>query len=277
MFPIVSKKKYNDTIFELEVEAPKIAKNALPGQFAVLVAHENGERVPFTLADCNKEKGTVTFVIQVLGKTSSYLLNENLQSIPHITGPLGIPSHIDETKNHIVFIGGGLGIAPLHPIMKAYHQIGKKNTCIVGFRNKNLVFWHDRLSQYASKMLITTDDGSMGEKGLVTDVLEKEISIQKPDLVYAIGPLPMMRAVSEKTQFHGIKTIVSLNPVMVDGIGMCGACRVTIGGVTRYACIEGPEFDASQVDFDELILRSRQFKKEEDICLRDYLKNGIKK
>jgi NAD(P)H-flavin reductase len=272
MYPIIQKKVFNSEMFEMEITAPRIARKAKAGQFCILIAHENGERAPFTLADWNSEKGSITLVIQVTGKTSHYLKAESSKSLPHVSGPLGHPSEIDTNAEKVVFVGGGLGVGAIHPIMKAYReQTQAEVTGIVGFRSEKQVFWKENLEALCDDFYIATEDGSQGIHGMVTDPLEEILATEKPDLVYAIGPLGMMKAVSNQTRAYKVKTIVSLNPIMVDGIGMCGACRVTIDGETHYACIEGPEFDGHLVDFDELILRNRQFEKQEEICFREYL------
>lgn len=272
MYNIFHKKILNPDVFELKIKAPLIAAKAKAGQFCILVSHDKGERVPFTLADWNKEEGSITLVIQVLGKTSAYLMNEDLKAVAHASGPLGEPSVIEENHQKVIFTAGGLGVAAVYPIMKSYFEKGIKVKAIIGFRNKDLVFWEDELKKVSHELIITTDDGSYGEKGRVTDPLLKCLEEKESSLIYSIGPLVMMKAVSDLTKKYSVKTYVSLNPVMVDGIGMCGACRVTVNGETRYACIEGPEFEAHDVDFNELILRSKQFKAEEDKCFRDYLR-----
>lgn len=271
MYKIKSKIILTPQILELKIEAPLIAKNARAGQFVILMTTENGERVPFTLADWNAEEGTIDLVIQTLGKTSEFLMRENLDSLPHVAGPLGEASKIDKNASHVVFTGGGLGIAALYPILKEYHKNHIRTTTVVGFRSENLIFWEEKLRKVSDKLIITTDDGSKGMKGRVTDGLIDVLKNDKPGLVYAIGPLPMMRGVALTTKDYNARTIVSLNPIMVDGIGMCGACRVTVNGETKYACVQGPEFDAHQVDFDELILKNSQFKESEEECYREYV------
>lgn len=271
MYPIVRRKILAPQVFELEIAAPLIAAQAQAGQFVIVIPSSTGERVPFTLADWNKEKGTITLVIQVLGKTSAALMEENMTTLEHVSGPLGEPTTILPEAKKVLVTGGGLGIAAIHPIMRAYHRQKTEVTGLMGFRSADLIFWKDEIQKQCSRLILSTNDGSAGEKGLITDALQKILNHETPDLIYTIGPLPMMKAVADLTRSYGIKTIASLNPIMVDGIGMCGACRVTVNGQVRYACIEGPDFDAHAVDFNELIRRNAQFKAEEDLCYREFM------
>ncbi|HOJ49186.1 MAG TPA: sulfide/dihydroorotate dehydrogenase-like FAD/NAD-binding protein [Spirochaetota bacterium] len=272
MFKVLRKKIYNQYVFELEIEAPLIAREAKAGQFCILIPKEKGERLPFTIADFDRKKGTITFIIQVVGKSTQMMYDEEYDFIPDILGPLGTPSKI-EKKNNVLFLSGGLGIAASYPIMKAYKEMGSKIISVVGFRNKSLVFWEDKLKDISDEIIITTDDGSYGLKGNVVSVVDQIFKKYNIDKVYSIGSLKMMKASVDAIKKYGVEIIVSLNPIMVDGIGMCGACRVVLDGKIHYACIEGPDFDGYKVDLDDLILRSNQFAKEEGACLRDYLLN----
>ncbi len=266
MYQIVRKRPLHETVTLLEVHAPKVAKKALPGQFIILRVDENGERIPLTIAGYDREKGTITIIFQKVGATTKKLdtLNEG-EYIQDFVGPLGKPSEFEGMEGKkVAVIGGGLGIAIAYPQAKALHDLGADVDVIVGFRNTSLFILVDELQDACNNLYIMTDDGSNGHKGFTTTALEEQIkSGVKYDLVIAIGPLPMMRAVSNITKQYGIKTIVSMNPVMVDGTGMCGGCRITVGGETKFACVDGPDFDAHQVDFDEAMLRSRMYKPQE--------------
>ena len=266
MYQIVRKRPLHETVTLLEVHAPKVAKKALPGQFIILRVDENGERIPLTIAGYDREKGTITIIFQKVGATTKKLdtLNEG-EYIQDFVGPLGRPSEFEGMEGKkVAVIGGGLGIAIAYPQAKALHDLGADVDVIVGFRNTSLFILVDELQDACSNLYIMTDDGSNGHKGFTTTALEEQIkSGVKYDLVIAIGPLPMMRAVSNITKQYGIKTIVSMNPVMVDGTGMCGGCRITVNGETKFACVDGPDFDAHQVDFDEAMLRSRMYKPQE--------------
>lgn len=266
MYQIVCKRPLHDTVTLMEVLAPKVAKKALPGQFIILRVDENGERIPLTIAGYDREKGTVTIIFQKVGATTHKLdtLNEG-EYILDFVGPLGKPSEFEGMEGKkVAVIGGGLGIAIAYPQAKALHEIGADVDVIVGFRNTSLFILVDELQDACNNLYIMTDDGSNGHKGFTTTALEERIKAGvQYDLVIAIGPLPMMRAVSNITKQYGIKTIVSMNPVMVDGTGMCGGCRLTVGGQTKFACVDGPDFDAHEVDFDEAILRSRMYKPHE--------------
>ncbi|HWR22218.1 MAG TPA: sulfide/dihydroorotate dehydrogenase-like FAD/NAD-binding protein [Feifaniaceae bacterium] len=266
MYQIVRKRPLHETVTLLEVLAPKVAKKALPGQFIILRVDESGERIPLTIAGYDREKGTVTIIFQKVGATTNKLdaLNEG-EYILDFVGPLGKPSEFEGLEGKkVAVIGGGLGIAIAYPQAKALHEIGADVDIIVGFRNTSLFILVDELQNACTNLYIMTDDGSNGHKGFTTTALEDQIKAGvQYDLVIAIGPLPMMRAVSNITKQYGIRTIVSMNPVMVDGTGMCGGCRVTVGGETKFACVDGPDFDAHQVDFDEAIQRSRMYKPQE--------------
>lgn len=264
MFPIVKKRVLNETVTLMEIEAPLVARKALPGQFIIFRIDEEGERIPLTIAAYDREKGTVTIIFQKVGYTTMKLdtLNEG-DALLDFVGPLGEPSHTEGVKRAAV-IGGGLGVAIAYPQAKALHEAGCEVDLIVGFRNEHLIILKDELAAACTDLTIMTDDGSNGNKGFVTQALQAKLDAGKVyDEVIAIGPLPMMKAVCDLTKPKDIKTIVSMNPIMIDGTGMCGGCRVTVGGVTKFACVDGPDFDGHQVDWAEAISRSRMFRPEE--------------
>lgn len=264
MFPIVKKRVLNETVTLMEIEAPLVARKALPGQFIIFRIDEEGERIPLTIAGYDREKGTVTIIFQKVGYTTMKLdtLNEG-DALLDFVGPLGEPSHTEGVKRAAV-IGGGLGVAIAYPQAKALHEAGCEVDLIVGFRNEHLIILKDELAAACTDLTIMTDDGSNGNKGFVTQALQAKLDAGKAyGEVIAIGPLPMMKAVCDLTKPKDIKTIVSMNPIMIDGTGMCGGCRVTVGGVTKFACVDGPDFDGHQVDWAEAISRSRMFRPEE--------------
>lgn len=264
MFPIVKKRVLNETVTLMEIEAPLVARKALPGQFIIFRIDEEGERIPLTIAGYDREKGTVTIIFQKVGYTTMKLdtLNEG-DALLDFVGPLGEPSHTEGVKRAAV-IGGGLGVVIAYPQAKALHEAGCEVDLIVGFRNEHLIILKDELAAACTDLTIMTDDGSNGNKGFVTQALQAKLDAGKAyDEVIAIGPLPMMKAVCDLTKPKDIKTIVSMNPIMIDGTGMCGGCRVTVGGVTKFACVDGPDFDGHQVDWAEAISRSRMFRPEE--------------
>ena len=264
MFPIVKKRVLNETVTLMEIEAPLVARKALPGQFIIFRIDEEGERIPLTIAGYDREKGTVTIIFQKVGYTTMKLdtLNEG-DALLDFVGPLGEPSHTEGVKRAAV-IGGGLGVAIAYPQAKALHEAGCEVDLIVGFRNEHLIILKDELAAACTDLTIMTNDGSNGNKGFVTQALQAKLDAGKVyDEVIAIGPLPMMKAVCDLTKPKDIKTIVSMNPIMIDGTGMCGGCRVTVGGVTKFACVDGPDFDGHQVDWAEAISRSRMFRPEE--------------
>lgn len=264
MFPIVKKRVLNETVTLMEIEAPLVARKALPGQFIIFRIDEEGERIPLTIAGYDREKGTVTIIFQKVGYTTMKLdtLNEG-DALLDFVGPLGEPSHTEGVKRAAV-IGGGLGVAIAYPQAKALHEAGCEVDLIVGFRNEHLIILKDELAAACTDLTIMTDDGSNGNKGFVTQALQAKLDAGKAyDEVIAIGPLPMMKAVCDLTKPKDIKTIVSMNPIMIDGTGMCGGCRVTVGGVTKFACVDGPDFDGHQVDWAEAISRSCMFRPEE--------------
>lgn len=260
-YKIVKKADLNSQIYLMEIEAPLVAKKAAPGQFVILRIDEKGERVPFTIADFDKAKGTVTVIIQAVGKTTRDLskLNEG-DTILDFAGPLGIPTPLEGLKK-VAVIGGGLGTAIAYPQAKKLKELGAEVTAISGFRSKEYIILEDEMNAVSDKLIITTDDGSNGLHGFVTDRLREELeSGEKYDEVIAIGPLVMMRAVCNLTKEFGIPTTVSMNPVMIDGTGMCGGCRVIVGGETKFACVDGPDFDGHKIDWDAAIKRQQMFK-----------------
>lgn len=261
MFTIVKKKSLNPTVSFMEIDAPFIAKKAEPGQFIILRVDENGERIPLTIADFNREKGTVTIIYQIVGATTKKLdsLNEG-DSLQDFVGPLGVPSHTEGLKR-VAVIGGGVGCAIAYPIAKKLHQSNAVVHSVVGFRTKDLVILEDEFAAVSDELIIKTDDGTYGTKGLVTDALKQLIERgEQYDEVIAIGPLVMMKFVARLTKEYGIKTTVSMNPIMIDGTGMCGGCRLTVGGETKFACVDGPDFDGHLVDFDEAMERSSMYR-----------------
>ncbi len=264
MYTIQRREAFSDTTFLWDIAAPDVARAAEPGHFVMIRLHEGGERIPLTVADFDRQAGTITMVIQALGKTTLEMRDRYQagDTFADFVGPLGLPQHIDKV-GHVVLVGGGLGVAPIFPQLRAFKEAGNRTTGIIGFRSKDLVFWEDKFSAYCDDLIVCTDDGSYGKPGFVTAALEEVLKTDKPDLVVAIGPLPMMKACVETTRPFEVKTMVSLNAIMVDGTGMCGSCRVTVGGEVKFACVEGPDFDGHQVDFKELIARQRRFKGEE--------------
>ena len=264
MFPIVKKRVLNPTVTYMEILAPHIAKKAKPGQFIMLRINEDGERIPLTIAGYDREAGTVTIIFQKVGYTTYALddLNEG-DSLLDFVGPLGVPSEFEGLKK-VCVVGGGLGVAIAYPQAKALHDMGVEVDFIVGFKNKDLIILEEEFTNACTNLFVMTDDGSNGHKGFVTAALEEQLNAGvKYDAVIAIGPLIMMKVVCDMTSDKGIKTIVSMNPIMVDGTGMCGCCRLTVDGQTRFACVDGPDFDGHLVDFDEVIARSRMYRDEE--------------
>ncbi len=269
MFEIKNKKILNDNTVRLDIYAPRIAKKALPGQFIMFRIDEKGERVPLTIADTDKEKGTVSIILQAIGGSTYKLSQKEIGDyIQDFVGPLGKPTHVSDNVKKVCVVGGGVGCAIAFPQAKYLHNKGLEVDIIAGFRNKDIVILEDEMKENSSNLYITTDDGSYGEKGFVTDKLEQLISEKgKYDVVIAIGPVIMMKFVSKVTEKHNIDTIVSLNPLMIDGTGMCGCCRVKVNGEMKFACVDGPDFDAHEIDFDELMQRNTVFKKEEKSML----------
>lgn len=262
-YKIVSKTALTENLYELRVIAPYVVKNAEAGQFIILRVDEEGERVPLTIADMDKEKGELTMVFMAVGYSTKKLAQLNVgDEVEDVAGPLGIATEI---KNYgtVVCVAGGYGAAPAYLIAKAFKEAGNKVYTIVGARSGELVFWQDKMNEVNDGYFITTDDGSLGRKGLVTQELEDIIAQEKIDHVMAIGPIPMMRAVAELTRDKDIYTVVSMNTLMVDGTGMCGSCRLTVDGVVKFACVDGPDFDAHKVDFDEVIRRTSAYRDHE--------------
>ena len=261
MYKIVRKESLNPTVTLMDVEAPLIAKKAEPGQFIILRVDENGERIPLTVAGYDREKGTVTIIFQIVGATTNQLntFNEG-DYIQDFVGPLGTPTKTEGLKK-VAVVGGGVGCAIAYPVTKKLYDMGVEVHSIVGFRNKDLVILEDEFRSHSNVFKLMTDDGSYGEKGLVTNALEQLIEEGNTyDEVITIGPLIMMKFVSLLTKKHDIKTVVSMNPIMIDGTGMCGGCRLTVGGETKFACVDGPDFDGHKVDFDEAIKRGQMYK-----------------
>ncbi|UCG96132.1 MAG: NADPH-dependent glutamate synthase [Burkholderiales bacterium] len=271
MYEIIRREAFSDTTFLWEVLAPDVAKAAEPGHFVMLRLHEGSERIPLTVADYDRDKGTITLVIQALGKTTLEMRDHYKAGdrFADFVGPLGLPQHIVEA-GHVVLVGGGLGVAPVYPQLRAFKEAGNRTTGIIGFRNKDLVFWEEQFGRYCDNLIVCTDDGSYGKPGFVTAALQEVLADDRPDLVVAIGPLPMMNACVETTRPSGVKTMVSLNAIMVDGTGMCGSCRVTVGKEVKFACVDGPDFDGHQVDFKELMLRQQRFRGAESTANTDY-------
>lgn len=256
---------------KLVLHAPQIAQKARPGHFVMLRVSEQGERIPLTIADTDPENGTITIVYLVMGKSTAMLEELGVgDAILDVCGPLGHPTHI-EKRGTVICVGGGTGIAAMHHIAKGHARIGNKVVGVIGARSKDLLLFENELKSFVDELLISTDDGSYGHKGLVTELLRDRLEKDKAVFeVVAVGPVPMMAAVAETTRPFGVKTTVSLNPIMVDGIGMCGACRVTVGGKTKFACVDGPEFDGHEVDFPELRRRLAAYREQETISLEDY-------
>ncbi len=264
MFEIISKRQLNDAVVLMEVNAPFIAKKAKPGQFIIFRVDEYGERIPLTIADYDAEKGSVTIIFQTIGRSTKQLaMLEIGDKILDFVGPLGVASHFENVKK-VAVIGGGVGCAIAYPQAKFLFNEGAHVDLIAGFRNKDIVILEEEMKAISTNLIITTDDGSYGKKGFVTNALQELIDAgNEYDIVVAIGPLPMMKFVCDVTKPHGIKTVVSLNPIMIDGTGMCGGCRVNIDGEVKFACVDGPDFDGHKVNFDELLQRNTVYKDDE--------------
>ncbi len=271
MYQIIKREQFGPVTFLWEVIAPEVAKSCQPGHFVMVRIDETGERIPLTVADFDRDKGSVTVVVQAVGKTTYQMMGlPEGSSVVDFIGPLGVASHL-ERRNKVVLVGGGLGVAPVFPQLRLHKELGSYTISVIGFRNKELMFWADRFAKYSDEFRVATDDGSFGTKGFVTVVLDQVLKEHK-DIgeVIAIGPLPMMKACAEMTRPFGIRTMVSLNSIMVDGTGMCGSCRVTIGNKMKFACVDGPDFDGHLVNFDELMLRQKRFECEEKECMKRY-------
>jgi ferredoxin--NADP+ reductase len=265
MYEILEKKVLSDIVKLMKIKAPMVAKKAQAGQFIILRIDEKGERIPLTIADYDRKKGTITVIFMEVGKTTVQLGTMNVgDKLLNFAGPLGVASEIKKFGT-VVCVGGGVGIAPLYPIIRELKKAGNNVISILGARNEKLLMLEKEIEEFSDELHICTDDGSKGHKGFVSDVLQKLIDDgKKIKIVWAIGPVIMMKVVANLTKKYGLKTLVSLNPIMVDGTGMCGGCRVSVGGETKFACVDGPEFDGHLVDFDNLMLRNRRFVKEEE-------------
>lgn len=275
-YKILSKKELAENMFEITVDAPFITRRGKAGQFIILRVDQDGERIPLTIADINQEKGELTIVFMAVGFTTKKLAKLNVgEDICDLVGPLGQPTHI---KKHgtVVCVAGGYGAAPCYLIAKAYKEAGNRVIMIMGARKAELIFWQDKMEQASNELFITTDDGSLGRKGFVTQVLQEIIEREKVDHVIAVGPMPMMKAVADLTRKPAIDTAVSMNPIMVDGTGMCGACRVTVGNEVKFACVDGPDFNGHLVDFDEVTNRIKIYKDIEQEKTRDENCNMLK-
>jgi NAD(P)H-flavin reductase len=266
---IVRREDFSDVTYLLEIDHPMLARAARPGQFVIVMSHVDGERIPLTIADFDRDQGTITLVIQAVGKTTRQMQQDCLAGtrLISVTGPMGEPSRITKVGK-VVCVGGGLGVAPVYPQARAFREAGAYVIGVIGFRNRDLVFWDDKFRAVCDEFIVCTDDGSAGIRGMVTDGLRLAID-KHPDIgeVVAIGPPVMMKACAETTRPHGIRTTVSLNPVMVDGTGMCGGCRVKLHDGMKFACVDGPDFDGHQVDFDDLISRLHRFAREEKLAV----------
>ncbi len=271
-FEIVSREDFSDVTYLLEVRHPLMARAAKPGQFVIVMLNEHGERIPLTIADFDRVRGTITLVIQAVGKSTKEMQQELKvgSTLYAVVGPMGIPSPIGHPKK-VLCVGGGLGVAPVFPQARAFKEAGAYVIGVVGFRNAGLVFWDDKYRSVCDEFILCTDDGSAGMKGMITAGVELAIERHKDiDECIAIGPPVMMRGVAMTTRPHKIKTVVSLNPLMVDGTGMCGGCRVKVGGQVKFACVDGPDFDAHQVDFDDLMTRLKRFAEEEKTAMERF-------
>jgi sulfide dehydrogenase subunit beta len=274
-FEIVGREDFSPATYSLVIRHPLMAKAARPGQFVIVMSHESGERIPLTIADFDREKGTITLVVQAVGKTTKEM-QQTCQvgtTLYALVGPMGIPTRLDTAKK-IVCVGGGLGVAPIFPQARGFKENGAYVIGVLGFRSKNLVFWQDKFNSCCDELLLCTDDGSAGIKGFVSDGIKLAIA-SHPDIdeVIAIGPPLMMKACAEVTRPHAIKTMVSLNPIMVDGTGMCGGCRVKLGDEVKFACVDGPDFDAHKVDFADLMMRLRRYAEQEKTAVRRWSEN----
>ena len=267
-FEIVTREDFSDVTYLLEVRHPLMAKAAKPGQFVIVMLNEHGERIPLTIADYDRVNGTITLVIQAVGKTTRQMQQECQvgTSLYGLVGPMGIPSPISHAKK-VMCVGGGLGVAPIFPQARAFKEAGAYVIAVLGFRNKDLVFWEDKFRDACDQLILCTNDGSAGMKGLITDGIQVALEGHSNiDEVVAIGPPVMMKACAEATRPHKIKTMVSVNPIMVDGTGMCGGCRVKVGNEVKFACVDGPDFDGHQLDFDDLMLRLQRYTKVEKMA-----------
>jgi NAD(P)H-flavin reductase len=268
-FEITRREDLSDASYLLEIHHPALARAAAPGQFVVVISHQRGERIPLTIADFDRDAGTITLVVQAVGKTTREMQQRCRAGtkLHSVVGPMGIPSHVAGAAK-VVCVGGGLGVAPIYPQLRAYKESGTYVIGVVGFKTRELIFWEEKLAEFCDELIVCTDDGSAGIPGLVTKGIEAALE-KHPDVdrLIAIGPPIMMKACAETTRPHGVATTVSLNPIMVDGTGMCGGCRVRVGGRVKFACVDGPEFDGHEVDFDDLMGRLRRFATQEKLAL----------
>ncbi len=274
-FKILVREDFSDMTYSLVIHHPLMAKAARPGQFVIVMSHESGERVPLTIADFDRAKGTVTLVVQAVGKSTKEMqqICQVGTSLYGVVGPMGVPSPL-AGKKKVVCVGGGLGVAPIFPQARGFKENGAYVIGILGFRTKNLIFWEDKFRAWCDELILCTDDGSAGIKGFVSDGIKLAIEGHgNIDEVVAIGPPIMMKACAETTRSHAIKTIVSLNPIMVDGTGMCGGCRVKIGNEIKFACVDGPDFDGHKVDFNDLMMRLKRYAEEEKVALDRWSEN----
>ncbi len=271
MFKIVKREEMAEgTVILNEIEAPLIAKKAKPGQFVILKANEEGERIPLTMAYTDPERGIIAIIYMVVGKSTAIFRDLKVgDTFQDVIGPLGKATHLEKVGK-VICVGGGTGVAVLHPITRGLKDVGNDVTCIIGARTKDLLILEEEMTNASHDLRVCTDDGSYGHHGFVTDVMKDVLEKEDIKLVVAIGPVPMMRAVSNITKEYNVETMVSLNPIMVDGTGMCGGCRVTVGGETKFACVDGPEFDGHQVDYEELMLRLQAYTEDEQKCHKDY-------
>ena len=272
---IVARQDFSDVTFLLEVSHPALAKAARPGQFVIVMSHPEGERIPLTIADYDRARGTITLVVQAVGKTTLEMQRDCRvgERLLAMVGPMGMPSRIGHAKK-VMCVGGGLGVAPVYPQARGFKESGAFVIGILGFRNKDLLFWVDRFAAVCDELIICTDDGSAGMKGLVTEGMQRAIAKHRDiDECVAIGPPIMMRGCAEVTRPHRIRTVVSLNPVMVDGTGMCGGCRVKLSDGVKFACVDGPDFDGHKVDFDDLMFRLKRYRETEREAAAKYDEN----
>jgi len=271
MFKIVKREEMaQGTVIMNEIEAPRIAAKAKPGQFVIVKANETGERIPLTISDSDADNGTITIIYMVVGKSTAIFKELQVGDVfQDVIGPLGKPTHIEKLGN-VVCVGGGTGVAVLYPITRGFKQAGNNVISIIGARNKDLLILEDKMKATSDEFHVCTDDGSYGHKGFVTEVLEDVLKNNQINLVVAIGPVPMMKFVSKITKNYNVKTLVSLNPIMIDGTGMCGGCRVSVGGKTQFACVDGPEFDGHEVDYDALMTRLSAYQEDEKKAYEDY-------
>jgi NAD(P)H-flavin reductase len=274
-YKILAREDFSDVTYSLVIQHPLMARAAQPGQFVIVMSHESGERIPLTIADFDRRKGTVTLVVQAVGKSTKEMQQtcKPGTTLYGIVGPMGVPSPLTGKKK-VVCVGGGLGVAPIYPQARGFKEAGAYVIGVLGFRNKNLVFWEDKFRKVCDELILCTDDGSAGMKGFVSDGIKVAVEGHKDiDEVVAIGPPIMMKASAETTRPYGIKTIVSLNPIMVDGTGMCGGCRVKIGNEVKFACVDGPDFDGHKVDFNDLMMRLKRYAEEEKAALNRWSDN----